>query len=109
MACSPAFPAALPSDCLGNLAGIVIRRELQARRREVLWAALKIAEYFGGQLVTEPAGEAGTLAVREPLTDEEAADFMAALSATEAHHAIDKHKVLLLIEWIAQLLPLLLG
>lgn len=109
MACQPNFPAALPSDCLGNLAGIVIRREVQSRRREALWAGLKILEYFGGQLVTEPAGDAGQLANRVGLTDDEAADFMAVLSATEAHHAIDKAKVLLLIEWVSKLLPLLLG
>lgn len=109
MACSPAFPAAMPSDCLGNLAGIVLRKEFSARRREALWAGLKILEYFGGQLVTQPAGEAGTLANRVELTDAEAADFMQVLSTTEAAHVLDKAKVLLLVEWIAKLLPLLLG
>lgn len=107
--CSPNFPVALPADCLGTLAGIVVRRELQARRREAVWAALQITDYLAGQLVTEPAGQSGVLSSMAPLTDDEAAEVMATLSAVNPAASLDKAKVLLLVKWLAELIPLLLG
>lgn len=104
MACSPAFPSVLPTDCLATLAGIVVRKELSARRLEAAYAGWQVQGYVMGALITQPAGNAGTLSNTAPMTDEEAGELLTKLASDAPAHTITETTLRMLANWLVTLL-----
>lgn len=102
------FPNELPSDQIATLAGLIVRGQLSAKRREAACAAWVTQGYVMGTLIRNPAPEAGTLAVLESMTESEAIETLNLLAGNQ-QAAIDRTKLLRLLNFLMQLAPLLIG
>lgn len=90
------------------LAGLIVRGELSAKRREAACAVWVTQGYIMGTLINNPEPAAGTLAVAAQMDDTEAAETLNALVGDQ-QATIDRAKLLRLLNYLVQILPLLIG
>ena len=102
------FPKELPSDQIALFAGLIVRGELKTKRREAAYAAWLTQGYVMSVLIKNPTPAAGTLAIAVQMDDTEAADTLAALIGDQ-QATIDRAKLLRLLTYLVQILPLLIG